>query len=415
MLEVLLVTVLFLIVLVRVLKFFSPKIKFYLTGVDTGFKISEINLLWSLVKKTNLSNPNALYLSLPSLDRCISEILIKARKTKSEKSPHTQLFLNKLYKYRTKIELDLKKNNQLKTTKSLKQGQLIRIIYPNHGVFKSKIINIGRDIIISMPISKNELLFTENNWINQKISVYLNRQNDAGYVFDTFVKKAIQFNGVAALCLEHTDILTRIQKRQSIRVQTSMFGQIYIDKTGEMNKKSVESLQGLKCLIEDLSEDGALIRTGGKAKPGFSLKLQFVIDEQDVVMYGIIKGVEYNKELNQSRMHFKCLVIDSNMRNIILTFVYNIIPENERAIYEAVQFATNDTSQENNEETEEMKTTEKTNEMAEEMKTTEETSENPEETHEKQKQTEFENNEGIEPLNQSDLEFDTTLFKPDLK
>lgn len=371
MLEVLLVTVIILIGLLRILKFFTPKIKFYLTGIDSGFKFIEINLLWSLIKKTDLVNPNALYWSLPSLDRCISEIIVKARKSKSETSPSTQLFLDKLYKYRTKIELELKNSNQIKTTKSLKKGQIIRIIYPKHGVFKSTIINIGRDIIISMPTSKNELLVAQHDWVNQKISVYLNRHNDAGYAFDTFVKKAIQFNGLSALCLEHTDSFTRIQKRQSVRVETSLYGQIYIDKTGKMSRKKVESLKGLKCFIEDISEDGALIRTGGKAKSGFLLKLQFVIDEQDVVMYGIIKGVEYNKELNQSRMHFKCLEIDSNMRNLILTFVYNLIPENERDVYEAIQFATKDTSPVNNEEK--------------------------------------------EPVKQSESEFDTTLLKPDIK
>ena len=59
-------------------------------------------------------------------------------------------------------------------------------------------------------------------------------------------------------------------------------------------------------------------------------------------MFGIVRTVEYNEELGQSRLHFECIHIEEAMKNIVLSYVYNILPENEREIYDAIKLTTAD-------------------------------------------------------------------------
>ena len=82
------------------------------------------------------------------------------------------------------------------------------------------------------------------------------------------------------------------------------------------------------------------------------LKIQFQIDNRLVVMFGIVRTVEYNEELGQSRLHFECIHIEEAMKNIVLSYVYNILPESEREIYDAIKLTTVDEEAAPAEETE---------------------------------------------------------------
>ena len=63
-------------------------------------------------------------------------------------------------------------------------------------------------------------------------------------------------------------------------------------------------------------------------------------------MYGIIRAVEYNKALEQSRLHFECIHIDPSMKNAILTYVYNIIPADQKEKDLAIKLAEDDSNEE---------------------------------------------------------------------
>lgn len=103
-----------------------------------------------------------------------------------------------------------------------------------------------------------------------------------------------------------------------------------------MSKTAIETTNGLKCLIEDLSEDGALIRIGGKGKKNIKIKIQFTLGENYIVMFGVVRAVEYNAKSNQSRLHFECVTLPQKMKNDILTYVYNVIPQEEKDAFDAI-------------------------------------------------------------------------------
>ena len=331
-----------LIALVRVVYLFKDNIKFFSTGLDSGFKITEIFLLWKLAKSSNLEDPCKLYWSLPTLEKGIATTIANAKDNGLEHSKKTQDFLAKLYAYRTKLELNPKNKKGLSSTKYIDVGQKIRVVLKGRGLFSSEVLNNSKDLIVSLPLQNNQITISGVDWVGLMMSVYLWRKDDAAYVFDTYVRENTMFNGKSVLCLSHTDNLVRTQKRRSVRCECHIYAQMYIIKSETADLKSMETQPGLKCLLEDISEDGALIRIGGKGVSNLHIKLQFTIGESFIVMSGLVRGVEYNEEKNQSKLHFECTSIDTPMKNAILSYVYNVIPDEEKEIIEAMELAERD-------------------------------------------------------------------------
>ena len=330
------------IAVVRVIYLFKDNIKFFSTGLDSGFKLSEIFLLWKLAKTSDLQDPCTLYWSLPALEKGIASTISTAKENGLEHSRKTQDFLAKLYAYRTKLELNPKNKKGLTSTKYIDVGQKIRVILKGRGVFSAEVLNNSKDLIISLPLQNNQITIAGVDWVGMMMSVYLWRKDDAAYVFDTYVRENSMFNGKSVLCLSHTDNLLRTQKRRSVRCECHIYAQMYIIKSETADLKSMETQPGLKCLLEDISEDGALIKIGGKGVANLRIKLQFTIGESFIVMSGVVRGVEFDEEKNQSKLHFECTFIDTPMKNAILSYVYNVIPDEEKEIIQAMDLAEKD-------------------------------------------------------------------------
>ncbi len=318
------------------------KIRFFLEGMDLGFHSFEIGTLWQVAQICDLEEPISLFYSLPSLTKCIAQIKSRTETRGTANLPKMKSLLTKLYNYRTKIEKDADKKRSLESTRSLSNGQKLRIIFPGKGVFSSEITNNARNLTILVPTQKGQITVPGVEWINQTVSVYLWRSGDARYVFDTSVVGEGLFLGKPSLYLQHTANLVRTQKRNAVRVKCKINADLYILKESEIDYGKVETRSGYKCIIEDISEKGALIRIGGKGVPNVNLRLQFQMQNRLVVMFGIVRTVEYNEEIGQSRLHFECIHIDGDMKNHVLSYVYNILPQSEKEIYDAVSYTEKD-------------------------------------------------------------------------
>ena len=310
---------------------FQVQIQFFTTGQDKGFKFNEILLLWKLAKEAEIEEPLSLYVSVPTLNMAISKIVMDSKEKGTESLESTQNFLAKLYEYRTKIDLDHANKKGLDSTKYLEKGQRLRIILKGKGIFVSEILSVGHELIIRIPLQKNIKVIDGNDWVTKDVSVYLWRKGDAGYVFDTRVTNAGVFQGQSVIYLAHTNQLERAQKRKSVRVACQIYANLYfIDTTEEPDYDAVEVEGGYKCLLEDISEDGAMIRIGGRGRQNITIKIQFEIDERIIIMFGIVRAVEYNQQTNQSRLHFECLHIEKEMKNKILEFIYRDLSEEKK-------------------------------------------------------------------------------------
>ena len=334
-------TVTFIIILIVILAAmgavytaFKPRINFFITGLDSGFAFPEISMLWTAAELCKLEQPTALFYSLPALTKCMTQI---ANATAADNNPKNQLLMTKLFNYRTKIQNEADDKKGMTTTHSLDKGQTLRIILPGKGVFASEIVGNGNFLVINVPRQNNLIPYSGEDWVGKVISVYLWRKGDARYVFDTTVTQSGLFLGKSALFLKHSSNLVRTQKRKSVRLKCQIYGMLYIVKKDKIDINAIETQNGFRCLIEDISESGALIRIGGKGVQNVKIKLQFNIQNKLILMVGVVRTVEYNEEQNQSLLHFECTHIEPTMRNEILRFVYNMMPQNEKEVMEALE------------------------------------------------------------------------------
>ncbi len=336
MIIVFFITFVVILILVRLYIVYQEQIKFFLSGLDKGFKVSEIYLLFSLARQTDLTEPSALFYSEASLNKAIAKFVNECRADGSSNEPKNQKFISKLYEYRTKLDIEKENKKVLDSTRYLDKGQRLRIILKGRGVYTSEIVNNGTEMVIKLPVKKGKLIFDGKEWVGKSVSVYLWRKGDAGYVFDTTVTNSGVFNGQNVIYLAQTSSLERAQKRKSIRSQCQIYAQLYFLDPDAIDFDYVEVEKGFKCLLEDISEDGALIRIGGMGKPNVQIKIQFEINGTVIVMFGIIRSVEYNQQSNQSRLHFECLHMAKDMRNEVLSYVYTILPEDKKEVLEAI-------------------------------------------------------------------------------
>ena len=330
MLLVLFITAICIFLFIRLLVIFQVPIQFFMMGQDKGFKFNEIMLLWRLAKEAEIAEPMQLYVSVPTLNMAISKIVMDSKANGTETNEETQNFINKLYAYRTKIDLDHENKKGLESTKYLEKGQRLRIILKGKGIFASEILSVGHELIIRVPLQKNVRTLEGDEWVTHEVSVYLWRKGDAGYVFDTRVTNAGVFQGQSAIYLAHTNQLERTQKRKSVRAACQIYADLYFIETEQPDFDVVEVAHGYKCLLEDISEDGAMIRIGGKGRQNVKIKIQFELDGKLVIMFGIVRAVEFNSQENQSRLHFEALHISKEMKNTILEFVYRDMSEDKK-------------------------------------------------------------------------------------
>lgn len=314
----------------------KTKINFFITGLDSGFSIGDLFLLHKVAQLCDLEQPTSLFWSMPALNRCIAQINTQASADGKKLSVQHQNLMTKLYNYRTKIQNQSDEKKGLSSTSSLDKGQILRIIFPGKGVFVSRIIENGKQIVIDVPTQKGIITIPAEEWVDKVISIYLWRKGDARYVFDTTVTQSGLYIGKSSLFLNQSNNLVRTQKRKSVRVPCEIYGQLYIIKKQISNFTEIETKSGYKCLILDISESGAMIKIGGKGVENIQIKLQFTIQKMIIVMFGIVRTVEYNEQENLSILHFECTHIEQTMRNEILSFVYNTLPENEKEILEAI-------------------------------------------------------------------------------
>lgn len=329
------IILLFFLVFSRICIVHKDWLKFFSIGFDSGFKRKEIRALWKLAKICELENPLALFYSVPMLNTCISTYITRAKATGLDKTYKVQSFLEKLYNFRTRTALKSDDKRNLSNSIYIDEGQKLSLILPGKGIFHARLLKNGRELVVSQPrrFDKKErinIIPATAEWVGKTVPIYFWRKGDAMYSFDGLVFDSYMYLGNLTIKIKHSSNLIRTQKRQSIRMECNIYAQMYLIRSDAIDFSYINPEPGYKCLLEDISEDGALIRIGGKGVNNVRIKIQFVLENTMIVMFGVVKAVEYNKNINQSRLHFECRHIDSHMRNTILSYVYDVLPDREK-------------------------------------------------------------------------------------
>lgn len=300
------------------------KIQFFMSAHENALSMSEANILWQTAASCNMAEPMSVFWSGEAMSRVLSKIKNDVDAKRDEKSDKESL-LRKLYDIRTKIEREEDKKRGLPSSKDLGRDIKIRIVLPGKGLFTSAIVNNTPDeLVVSMPMNGITPIKMDE-WVHKTITIYVWKENDAEYSFDTEVLGHALFFGHPVLHLKHTNTMLRTQKRRAVRAKCKIYGSLYIIKSNDdLNFDKIETRPGYKCLIEDISETGALIQIAGKGQPKAKIRIQFEIAGRLVAMFGVVRTVEYNEAKSRSRLHFECLHISDAMRNHILAYVYNM-------------------------------------------------------------------------------------------
>ncbi|MBN2534345.1 MAG: PilZ domain-containing protein [Spirochaetales bacterium] len=301
-----------------------PWIKFFLKGKESGFNIKEINLLRKVAVANNLKDPTSLFWSIRALDYSIKGVILNYRAKEEESSDPANEFISKLFEFRKRVEFQLPKYKLgLKTTRDIVEKQKVKISLPGLGPFFSTVVeNLRRYLALSYP--QGPALSPGFTWKGQQINIYFWRAGDAGYFFNTKVIDDFYNKKYPILHVAHSSNLIRSQKRKSIRVEMSTNALLFPLRNVKEANEEIEQGQGLRCRLIDLSEDGAALLIGGKARLGLPVKFQFNLFDIAIVMNGVVKGVNFDSRKNRSILHLQALPLSNRMRNIILAYVYNV-------------------------------------------------------------------------------------------
>jgi c-di-GMP-binding flagellar brake protein YcgR len=304
-----------------------PWLKFYVKGRESGFAFKEINLLRKIAVENQLKNPLSLFWSIKQLDRSIRGVIIKWRSQRTEHDPANEAFLSKLYKFRKTVEFNLPKYKLgIKTTRKMSPHQKIKISLDSGNTFHSTVVeNLRKYLAVSYP--QGGRIPPGFTWRGQRLTIYFWRPDDAGYMFQSKVLEDFFDRKYPILHLAHSDNLTRSQRRGSVRVETNHAARLFPLKTIENSNEIIEKSGGLRCRLLDISEDGAAVLIGGKAKVGMPVKVQFTLNKITLILCGIVKGLTFNQKRNQSVLHLQAVPPSNRMRNTILSYVYNIFGE----------------------------------------------------------------------------------------
>ncbi len=310
----------------------SSWLQFYARGKEAGFSLAEMNYLKGIALESKIDEPMSIFWSERTLDKAIRLVSQRKREEGSDKLPETLAFMSKLYDFRKRVEFEHPRyKSGLKSTRTIAPGTRFRVIIEGLGVFNSTLLsNSQKAMVASVPSGRRT---PEGfRWEGKRISVYFWRAEDAGYVFDSYVMEETFDGRVPVVKIGHTDGLLRTQKRKSVRAKSRISAFLYILRRIEGAYEKPEKVPGMKCIIEDISEDGASVFIGGRAKPEMHIKLQFYIGELQVVMSGTVKAVEYDIEKNQSLIHMQAVPPSHRMKTIILSYVYNVYDDDEATL-----------------------------------------------------------------------------------
>ncbi|MFW6228731.1 MAG: PilZ domain-containing protein [Alkalispirochaeta sp.] len=309
--------------------FSFPWVQFYVRGKESGFSFSEVNLLRHVAIENKLKTPTSLFWSVKTLDRCIRSAIVGFRSHRTTEQPRNQEFLDKLFTFRRRVEFDQPKYRMgISSTRGISPGQTFKITPAAGGVYIAKLIeNNRRYIALTYPRGRSDN--PGFSWKDQQIKVYFWRKEDAGYYFESKVIGDYLDRKVPIIHVSHSDNIIRAQKRRSVRREAGVPALLFPLRTINQANETIESSGGYRCKLLDISEDGAAVAIGGRAKAGLPVKIQARLSDEAVVLSGVIKSVDFKQKNNASVLHIQGQPGSVGMRVKILTYVYGLFSDDE--------------------------------------------------------------------------------------
>jgi c-di-GMP-binding flagellar brake protein YcgR len=303
-------------------------VRFASRGIEAGFSFREIDQLRQIATQCNIDPPITIFDSREKFDKCIHHMVRNIKMSGGTKDQATHNFLSKLYDYRQKVEIAKPDVHPgINNSRQISEGQAVRILVQKVGVFESQVVkNTGQYMTVTRPEGKK--IPPSMMWMRTKISVYFQREDDAGYVFDSEVLDEVFSLGIPSLKITQGESLFRTQKRKSIRTKIHKPAFLYLVQAGEPPHR-METGPGLKCSLENISDTGYAVTVGGRADAGLKVKVQFALDNAAICITGTVRSVSYDEFDDRSLMHIEAEALPPVTRNRILGEVFGMLPDED--------------------------------------------------------------------------------------
>jgi len=300
-------------------------VEFYSMGKDAGFSFKEINLLRKVAVVNKHEKPSALFWSVDVLDKSLAGIhsLIDKEKDSDERD-YLEYLLKKLYTYRKSVEFQKPRYNRgIETTYDISINQIVKLKVDMMGIYECSVLENNRNyLLVTYP--KGPPLPVGFSWRDRTLNVYFWRREDAGYFFQSRIMEGYPDREFKTLRMSHSEVVLRSQKRRSVRTSCKMSAQLYPLKSLRSSTQLPESKPGLRCVVQDISEDGAAVKIGGMGKVNMCCKLQMDLFGKIAVLRGVVRTIDYDSKTNISVLHLQAEEPDEQSRYLILAFVYDI-------------------------------------------------------------------------------------------
>jgi c-di-GMP-binding flagellar brake protein YcgR len=298
-------------------------------GKALGLSAPQIELLESLVQSCKVKQPMLLFSSVGLLDDTLRKGLYSLENARdlSEEARESRTAL--IYQIKGTIERNARKGAVMRSTTSLRPGQMLSITPEGALQFASKVISNMKDFLtVSVP---TQPAGADSRWMRgTRLSVYFWRDNDAGYSFGSKILGYDTVKGVPSILIQHSRTLSREQRRRNRRrelMAACYYYPIRIVETGQGRKaerKAVveQSLRTLGTLV-DLSMGGCRIQTTNPLEKGKLVMVEFGLERRAPVRaFG--KVMHFHRQRGRGgSMHVMFTRVTRAHLNRISEFVYD--------------------------------------------------------------------------------------------
>jgi hypothetical protein len=312
------------------------RLQFFQKGAEAGFTAKEISLLLNLATKLAIDEPLSLFWSEEKLNKCIKVLIDQDRVAGKYKLPECQKFVEKLLECRKRFEVQrIMGRKGLAHTRDIDIGQPLKVIIPSIGIFKSRLVaKNSAELMIQMPdtllakvaAAGNGRTPPEIELAFQPVVLCFWRRDDAEYTVNSVISsvKTPPDTNESVLALRHQTDVSRVQKRKSIRANIEMAAHIY-----PLGDDGDSMTSAIKCVVHDISESGCAVVVNSKEEARGNVMIQFTLNGEPVSIQGSVRNIHRNEAKKLSVLHIGLQPLPTDIKNLILTGVFGIVPAGE--------------------------------------------------------------------------------------
>jgi c-di-GMP-binding flagellar brake protein YcgR len=299
------------------------------TAKALGLPEPHVAMLENLVRACKVKQPFLVFSSASLLDDTLKKGLYSLESTRDLTVDEREKRRAIIFQIKQLIESNARKGAVLSSTTFLRPGQTLSMTPEGSAAFSSRVISNMKDFLtVSAPVAPAG---TDTRWMRgTNLSVYLWRDNDAGY---SFVSKILGYDtvkGISSILIQHSKTLRREQRRRSRRRELMRACFYYPIRIAESepgrkgDRKAVVELN-MRTLgtVVDLSAGGCAIQTLNPFDKGKLVMIEFDIEKQAPVRsFGKVMQV-HRRKTRGGVMHVKFTRVTQQHLNRISEFVYD--------------------------------------------------------------------------------------------